>query len=183
MADKHILSLEIPTVANCDILSIVDTSQYSSKLDVDCAELLITSPGYNAPALIKLTKEFNVHLNACVLGVQTEGCGEKRVPLQDGIYIIRYSVAPNNKVYVDYNHLRVTALLSLYYQTLCFIDVESCEPESERKELIAEMKFIRTIIDAAIAKVEYCHAPHDGMDLYNYAKKRLQVISCKTVGC
>ena len=44
MADKHILSLEVPTVSNREILSVRDTSQYSSKLDIDCGELLITSP-------------------------------------------------------------------------------------------------------------------------------------------
>ena len=46
MANKHILSLEIPTVSNCDLLCIKDTSQYSKELAVDCEELLITSVSY-----------------------------------------------------------------------------------------------------------------------------------------
>ena len=54
MADKHILSLEVPTVSNREILSIRDTSQYSSNLDIDCSELLVTSPGYNVPVLIEV---------------------------------------------------------------------------------------------------------------------------------
>ena len=49
MADKHILSLEIPTVANCEILSINDTSQYTDLLPVDCSEPLVTAPGFNNP--------------------------------------------------------------------------------------------------------------------------------------
>lgn len=183
MADKHILSLEVPTVSNREILSIRDTSQYSSNLDIDCSELLVTSPGYNVPVLIEVDKDFNLHLNACQLAVQTENCGTMRTNLADGIYIIRYSVAPVEKVYVEYNHLRVTSLLTLYYETLCHIDVKDCEPHSERKELIDEMKYIRTLIDAAVAKVEYCNSPQEGISLYDYAKKRLQKISCKTVGC
>ena len=44
MASKHILSLEIPTVSNCDLLCIKDTSQYTKELAIDCEELLITLP-------------------------------------------------------------------------------------------------------------------------------------------
>jgi hypothetical protein len=183
MADKHILSLEVPTVSNREIFSVRDTSQYSSNLDIDCSELLITSPGYNVPVLIEVDPDFNLHLNACQLAVQTENCGTVRTNLRDGIYVIRYSVAPVEKVYVEYNHLRVTSLLTLYYETLCHIDVKDCEPHSERKELIDEMKYIRTLIDAAVAKVEYCNSPEEGISLYDYAKKRLQKISCKTAGC
>lgn len=183
MANKHILSLEVPTVANSEILSIRDTSQYASNLDVDCGELLITSPGFVVPVLIKLNPNFNLNLNGCLLGTQTQNCGTMRTALADGIYIIKYSVAPTSKVFVEYNHLRTTNLLKLYYDTLCHIDVESCEPHSERKDLIDEMKYIRTVIDAAVAKVEYCNSPAEGMSLYEYAKKRLQKISCKTVGC
>ena len=183
MADKHILSLEVPTVANCEVLTIKDTSQYSKILNVDCGELLITTPGFNKTALIKVNSEFDLVLNACLLGIQTTNCGTTRTALADGVYVIRYSVAPTDKVYVEYNHLRVTSLLKLYYETLCHIDVKDCEPHSERKDLIDEMKYIRTLIDAAVAKVEYCSTPGDGMSLYEYAKKRLQKISCKTVGC
>ena len=34
MENKHILSLEIPTVSNCDLLCIKDTSQYSKELNI-----------------------------------------------------------------------------------------------------------------------------------------------------
>ena len=44
MAKKHILSLEIPTVANCEIFSIWDTSEYANMLPVDCPTLSITPP-------------------------------------------------------------------------------------------------------------------------------------------
>jgi len=41
-----------------------------------------------------------------------------------------------------------------------------------------EMSLIRTMIDAAKAKVEYCQSPNEGMDLYNFAKKKLNKITC-----
>ena len=58
MASKHILSLEVPTVTNCEILSIRDTSQYTDLMPVDCPELLVTVPGFNGPSLISVSKDF-----------------------------------------------------------------------------------------------------------------------------
>ena len=183
MANKHILSLEVSPVANCDILNIKDTSQYTTDLQIDCEELLITVPGFNKPYLINVTNGFDLSLTNCTIGVQTENCGDKTTVIADGIYIIRYSVAPTDKVYVEYNHLRVTSLMTKYYKVLCDLDMQPCEPSSERSEIISELGYIRTLIDAAVAKVEYCQSPNKGMELYNHAKKRLDKIDCSAVCC
>ena len=183
MASRHILSLEIPTVSNCDLLCIKDTSQYSKELAVDCEELLITLPGYSVPGLIKVDKDFDMCLTACTLSLQKEDCGTKQSQIPDGIYIIKYSVSPNSKVYVEYNHLRVTKLLTTYYEVLCDLDVQACQPDSDKQELLSEMYYIRTIIDAAVSNVEYCQSSAQGMQLYNYAKQMLNKISCPSGNC
>ena len=54
MAEKHILSLEVPRVANCKIFTIKDTSQYTTLLPVDCPELLITVPGFSYRQFVSL---------------------------------------------------------------------------------------------------------------------------------
>ena len=183
MANKHILSLEVPAVSNCGIFSVKDTSQYAEELGIDCEELLITPPGFNNPALIKVKHGFDLNLNGCALGIQTTDCGSSRSILPDGVYIIRYSVSPNDKVYVEYNHLRVCCILDKYNNILCDIDMKPCAPSSERADLISELGYIRTLIDAAIAKVEYCQSPNEGMELYNYAMKRLNKIDCSSICC
>jgi len=182
MAEKHILSLEVPTVANCEILSVRDTSQYSSLLPIDCSELLITVPGFNSPALIEVVPNFDLNLNACALGVQSTDCGSTNTPLPDGIYIIKYSVSPNSEVFVEYNHLRTTAILNSYYEVICGLNLADCEPSSEKQKSINEVNYIRLLIDAAIAEVEYCISPNKGMEMYNYALKRLNKILCLTSG-
>tara|TARA_R110000796_G_scaffold4981_2_gene18792 strand:- start:3714 stop:4295 length:582 start_codon:yes stop_codon:yes gene_type:complete len=183
MADRHILSLEIPAVSNCNLLCIKDTSQYSKDLAVDCEELLITLPGYSVPVLIKVDKDFDMCLTACTLALQTTDCGTRQENIPDGIYIIRYSVSPNSKVYVEYNHLRVSQLLGQYYQVLCDLDVQACQPDSEKQELLAEMSYIRTMIDAAVSNAEYCQSSAQAMQIYNYAKGRLNKITCPTGNC
>jgi hypothetical protein len=183
MAKQHILSLEIPAVSNCELLCIKDTSQYNKDLAVDCEELLITLPGYTVPVLIKVDKDFDMCLTACTLALQTTNCGVTQEKIPDGIYIVKYSVSPNSKVYVEYNHLRVTRLLNTYYEVLCDLDVQACQPNSTKQDLLAEMSYIRTMIDAAVSNVEYCQSSAQGMQLYNYAKERLNKIACPSGDC
>ncbi len=183
MAKQHILSLEIPAVSNCELLCIKDTSQYNPDLAVDCEELLITLPGYSVPVLIKVDKKFDMCLTACTLALQTKKCGTTQEKIPDGIYVIKYSVSPNSKVYVEYNHLRVTRLLTTYYEVLCDLDVHACQPNSEKQALLSEMSYIRTMIDAAVSNVEYCQSSAQGMQLYNYAKTRLNKIACPSGNC
>lgn len=179
MANRHILRLEVPEVASCEIFRVKDVSEYSSNMDVTCSELLITAPGRNQGKLIEVQPGFDLPLTACNLGLQTTGCGgSSRSNVPDGIYIVRYSVAPNDKVFVEYNVLRTCNLMCSYYKKLCDIDVTPCEPKGKMKDLLLEMKFIRTMIDAAKAKVEYCNSPHEGMELYNFAKRKLEKIVC-----
>jgi len=183
MASRHILSLEIPAVSNCDLLCIKDTSQYSKDLAIDCEELLITLPGYSVPVFIKVDSGFDMCLTACTLALQTDNCGTTQAQIPDGIYIIKYSVSPNSKVYVEYNHLRVTKLLTTYYEVLCDLNVQPCQPDINKQELLSEMYYIRTMIDAAVSNVEYCQSSAQGMQLYNYAKQRLNKISCPSGNC
>ena len=183
MAKQHILSLEIPAVSNCELLCIKDTSQYNPDLAIDCEELLITLPGYSVPVLIKVDKNFDMCLTACTLALQTKKCGTTQESIPDGIYIIKYSVSPNSKVYVEYNHLRVTRLLTTYYEVLCDLDVNACQPNSEKQALLSEMSYIRTMIDAAVSNVEYCQSAAQGLQLYSYAKTRLNKIACPSGNC
>ena len=117
------------------------------------------------------------------MAIQKTNCGTVQQNIPDGIYIIRYSVSPNTKVFVEYNHLRVTSLMTEYYKVLCDLDVQACQPESRKQSLLDEMNFIRTLIDAAVANTEYCESAAQGMQLYNYAKQRLNKISCPSGNC
>jgi hypothetical protein len=45
------------------------------------------------------------------------------------------------------------------------------------------MNFIRTMIDAAVANVEYCQSSAQGMQLYSYAKQRLSNVNCPSGNC
>ena len=182
MASKHQLSLEVPDTNNSKVFRVFDTSLYAEGLDRKCGVLQITSPGYNEPVAIEVLPYFNLILNACTLGLQTTGCGESSSRLPDGIYVVNYSISPNDKVFVEYNHLRVTQTLNTWYNEICKLDLLCCDPEQDVKEKLLELELIRSFVDAAKVKVEYCNSPEAGMELFIYAQNRLKKFSAGACG-
>ncbi len=170
----HQLFLDIPHSNNPRILRISDNSVYTDLLDVKCGYLSITPPGFNTPIVIETSStNFSLVLTACSLGMQSNNCQEHLNVLPDGIYTIRYSVSPTDKVYVEYDHLRVTQFINRYNQKLADLEMAACEPSPDIKAQLSELRLIKSFIDAAKVKVEECHQNEDGMNLLIYAQKRL----------
>ena len=176
---NHILSLEVPTVFNTCILSILDTSVYSALIPVTCPTLNVTVPGFNYSTQLTIVPGANTILTACDLQLQTQNCATSLNDLPDGIYVIKYSVSPNDLVFVEYNHLRISKALNIYNNILCKLDLAACEPPANIKRKLEVLKMAKMYLDAAKAKVEFCHEPNHGMSLYNYALKIMRKIECK----
>ena len=178
---KHLLSLDMPNTLNTCILRVVDTSTYDPSLTPGSLTLDILAPGYTNPVTYyPSSTEFNLSLTACDLGLQTTNCTFVRNAIPDGVYAIRYSVAPNEYVYVEYNHLRITAALEIIQKILCCLDVPNCEPIQPLKDKLRELNLLQTMLEAAKAKVEYCHTPSEGMAMYTYVTGKLTKLAC---GC
>ena len=162
---NHVLSLEVPFVMNSCVMKIFDTSVYTVNplLPVTCPTLNITVPGFSysnqieGAVMTDFVNTGHITLTACDLQLQTANCGSQYVDLPDGIYIIKYSVSPNDQVYIDAN---------------------ACDPPAKIKQKLEELRFIKMYLDAAISKVEFCHEPQKGMSLYNYAMKLLNKMTC-----
>lgn len=178
---QHQLALEFPDTLNNCLLRIVDMSTYNELVPVECPKLQITAPGFTTAAEItNMGIDFAVNLTACDLGLQLTNCNTFRNALPDGVYVIRYSVAPNDVVYVEYNHLRISDALTKINELLCCLDVPNCEPSGPIKEKLKEVTFLSTMLKAAKAKVEYCHNPTEGMAIYTYVTAQLKKLAC---GC
>lgn len=178
---KHTLSLEIPDTLNKCIFRVIDTSIYSNEVPVECPKLEITPPGFHQAYLIEnLTPNFTENFTACSLGLQIYNCDIAFNNLQDGVYVVRYSVSPNDTVYVEYNHLRITNALNLINDILCCLDLAACEPQKPIKDKLRELQLLQTQLQAAKVEVEYCHHPAKGMDMYNYVLNKLKKLAC---GC
>jgi hypothetical protein len=180
---QHVLSLEVPETMNPCLFLVADSSVYNPDVDVKCPVLEITLPGFTVPVQFgedKISPGFNEVLTACDFEIQVDGCGTTFNNLPDGIWIIKYSVSPNDQVYVEYNHLRMIGALTRYNSILCELDLGTCDPDRELKAKMDKLREIRMYLDAAKAKVEFCHEPAKGMELYKYAIKLLDKFECKS---
>ena len=54
-----------------------------------------------------------------------------------------------------------------------------CNIENHIKEKLEKLRLIKMYLEAAKAKVEFCHEPQKGMSLYNYALKLLNNFECR----
>jgi hypothetical protein len=179
--ERHQLALDIPDTLTGCIFRVVDASIYSDVAPVECLKIDITPPGFSTSyEVTDLEPGFLKNISACELGLQTTNCGNTYNDFPDGVYVVRYSVSPNDTVYVEYNHLRVTAALNKINDLLCCLDVQGCDPQGPLKEKLKEVQLLQTMLKAAKATVEYCHKPSRGMDIYNYVYGRLKKLSC---GC
>ena len=184
---NHVLSLEVPTVLNTCILKIFDASVYQTgtpNIPIICPTLTVTPPAFTFSIELTGTKMTNfvefghTTITACDLGLQTKDCNSVYGAIPDGIYVLKYSVSPNDQVFVEYNHMRISKALNKYKKVLCGIDVAACDPPAKVKEKLEKLRLIKMYLEAAKDKVETCHDPQKGMSLYNYALKLLNKFEC-----
>ena len=180
----HVLSVETPDILNTCVIRIIDTSLYDPNIPADCITLQVTVPGFVDPSVLTgLSENYTLNLSACDLGIQTTNCDNYTNDLSDGVYIIRHSLSPNDKVFIEYNHLRTTAALNKYYKILCCIQKSfDCDPAPEVRKKITQMGFLKTLLDAAKAEVEFCHTPKHGMASYRYVMSQFDKLA-RGCGC
>ncbi len=177
----NLLSLEIPPIGNPKVLRVYDTSAWDSDITVSTRTLEITPPGYTSPTIFTYAKGYDRLFNTGSFGITTSPDPASLTNLPDGIYLLKQTA---DTVWVEYNHLRQVLLLKDYYKALCTLNFYPCDTldvDTERKR--KELSIIKSYIDAAQAKVEWCGAPNEGLELHHYARKLLTKFSlekCKT---
>lgn len=175
LINKHNLALDIFETSCNEIFRIADASIYAMGIPVECPTLEILVPGFTEPVVFDedstpdpLEINFDNRYSAVDLLIQPAGATELAC-IPDGLYTIQYSVSPNDQVFVKYYHLRTTSLMNKYYGELCKIQLEECEPVREQLQKLNDLRYIRTLIDAAKAKADVCDATQQALDMYHYA--------------
>jgi len=180
---KHILSLDIPITRNATILPIKDTSLYEPGLGVNCERLEIVSPGYTCSPKLEISKGFATNFTACDLGLQNQKCDTEKWLIPDGIYHIRYSVSPNDQVFVEYYHLRTINTLNLYYD--CMGNLDLCGDNVPQKSIqkLEQLRILKLYLDNAKTKVEDYHELAEGIEMFQMVVKKLRKICGPNCGC
>ncbi len=178
---NHKLSLEAPDTLNSCLIRLEDTSIYNNDISIKCGLLQVLVPGFSTPQFVNdVEPNFSLKLTACDLKVQTINCGTTFNDLPDGIYVIKWSISPNEYVFVEYNHLRETKALNKIKQIYCDLDMGACEPEESIRKKLRELRDIQDDLAAAKAKVEICRDAKKGLEIYKYAMMRLNKMTCRS---
>lgn len=179
------LSLQFYEDYNPYTFTVIDRSLYNSDIVVGCERLLITLPGFSNPITIEdVSKNFNSAFNAQdfkLVNYSTCNCSWMELP--DGLYIVNYSICPNDDVYVEYNILRQTKIYKKYFKKLCALQLLGCEANNKINLLLKKLQTIEGYLQAAKAYVEECNSPQRGLELQNYANNMLDKISIDCNEC
>jgi hypothetical protein len=192
---KHILQLNFPDSPNEGVFLIDDISIYdglaagisgttATGLPVACANLQITPPGFTTPTLLSVIPQSHLVLNACTLGfLPPSGCGNGCPAIDDGMYNVRYSVAPNDKVFVEYKILRTVRAMNRYYGLLCRVGLTPCLPDGDVQAQLRDLDIIRNYLLSAKLTVENIHQYAEGMNQYKFAVELMDKMSFEPKRC
>lgn len=168
---------EIP--ASCKVLKLIDASSYNTDIPVENGLLEVTPPGFSCAVSFTVDQDFSIVINSSNLHIAPAVTQEDLIDLPDGVYHYKYSIKPNDKLFVEYSSMRNCQLLQKYYYEICTLFTERDkitrkEFEHKRKHLI----WTKELIDASKYKVEECGDEQAGIDLYNEANRQLDKRRC-----
>jgi len=178
MADLKLDILVINTF-NAMTLGIADISTYPTDPPVVTAPTIeITMPGFEPVALPFIVQDFNV-FNSTTLGLTPVGVS--LVPLPDGVYFLKYSVAPAYLNYVDKTIMRVDQIQEKFDNAFMKLDMMECD-SAIRTQAKVNLNSIWYMIQGSIAAANNC-AVDTANKLYVQANNMLNTFISNNCGC
>ena len=167
------LSLDINSKNDCNNFVITDTSFYNPNLPIECVTLEITPPGCNS-VYFTVLPGFSTSYNGALLGLQNVNSPECLSPLPDGIYYIKYSINPNDKIYVEYYYLHNCNQRKDYISKACKLYSSKCDLTlKEYNEKLKELSEINDLMKTSQYLIEYCNKAELGSKLYQEITDKL----------
>ena len=167
MPDLKLDILVIPTY-NVQTLGIADASTYPVSPAVSSPTIEITIPGFGKVALPFETNELNLFTSTS-LGL-TE-VGDPLLPLPDGVYYLKYSVAPAYLNNVERTIIRTDKLQEKFDEAFMKMDMMECDRAIKTQQKV-DLNSIYFFIQGAIAAANNC-AVIESNKLYAQADRML----------
>lgn len=152
------------------LLGIIDNSTYPKNFQPSSPTLEVIPPGYNKQTIIFTPKSVNI-LNAPTLQID---CTDSTI-LPDGLYQIRYSVAPSNVNFTDYNFYKTDILESKFDEAILKTEIGQCNEKlsSRNKQSLDEIMYYIIGCKSAAKECDYILAN----SLYNKASDMISNFS------
>jgi len=180
------LSLDIENKGDCNVFHIVDTSFYNSNLPVNTGILEIKSPGLCNSVFFEPLNGFHLIVNSSLLRLQLATNYESLYPLPDGIYYIKYSINPNDQLFVEYNYLHNCNQYQKYIHAACSLyHAKKDYTKKEYAEKVRDLAKVKDMIDSSKYLAEYCEDSEGAKELYEEVNDQLEKLGyndCKNCG-
>ena len=178
MADLKLDILVIPTY-NTKTLGIADASIYPDDPPVVSSPTIeITIPGFAKIVLPFAVNNFTVYTSS-TLGLTEVGTDD--LPLPDGVYFLKYSVAPAYLNYVEKSIVRVERLQEKFDEAFMKLDMMECD-KAIRTQAKVDLNTIYFFIQGSVAAANNC-AIDEANKLYVTANKMLNSFIRNNCGC
>lgn len=177
MADLKLDIIVVPTY-NVNNLAVMDASVYPDDPPlVSGATIDIDVPGFGLVSLPFYIQELNIFTSSN-LGISAVGVSE---PLPDGIYKLKYSIAPSTVNYVNKTIMRVDQLQEKFDEAFMTLDMMECDRAIKTQSKVT-LTTINFFIQGAIAAANNC-AEVEANKLYTQADKMLNNFIKNNCGC
>lgn len=162
------LNLMLIDTHNPDTIGIVDLSNYGNTV-ISNPSFEITPPGFNKVNVLFTPQNVNIFsANDLKLGC---GYGES---LPDGIYKVKYSIRPNDKIFTEKTFMKVSGILCNLYKYLVSLQSSCLCGQSKNKAID-----IKLLIEGAVSAANTGDTKL-AYELYAQADKSLKRLnSCK----
>lgn len=177
MADLKLDIIVVPTY-NVFNIAIKDASVYPTDPPVvSGATIEIDVPTFGIVSLPFLVGELNIFTSSN-LGISPVGVSE---PLPDGIYRLKYSIAPNNVNYVEKTIMRTDKIQEKFDNAFMQLDMMECDRAIKMQSKV-DLNSIYFFIQGSIASANTC-AEVQSNKLYIQADRMLNNFIRNNCGC
>ena len=154
---------------NTKTLGIADISVYDTDPpNVSSPTMEITVPGFTTPVSIPFNvQDFNVY-NSIILGLSPFPVQD---PLPDGVYKMKYSVAPAASNFVEKNIMRTEVIQEKFDNAFMKLDMMECD-SAIRTQAKVTLNSIWYLIQGSIAAANNC-AIDTANKLYTQANRQI----------
>jgi len=169
------LDIYLEDILNPKILVVKDASFYNKDITPTNGKLDLQYPGSEQYFSIPVGKNFSFVINSNTLNITNTKKSDNLSELPDGIWTIKYSICPNDKLFVEYTFLRNIKQLIKWNNLYCSLQIDKCAKKKYLEEL-QKLREIRDIIDAAKYMAD-CGKYEKSLELYNYADSLINEFS------
>lgn len=170
------LDILVINTYNTQTLGIADNSVYD--IAITSPTIDITVPGFPVVSLPFTPNDFNV-FNSTSLGLTT--VGEPLTPIPDGVYFLKYSIAPSTTYFVEKSIMRTELIQEKFDNAFMKLDMMECDSAIKTQSKVT-LNTIYYLIQGSIAAANNC-AIDTANKLYAQASKMLDNFIKTNCGC